>query len=86
MQTNISLSGGSSDYLDLCDVDRKIRESEHSSLEWTPAMIFANDESLVYPKRYRNLLKRRLGLEEVSGPFFDNHFYNGKEMFETLPQ
>lgn len=84
MQISVSMVGNN-DYKDLCDVDAKIRSAEEHTLEWTPAMIAANDDALIFPKRLRNMYRRRLGLENVSGPFYPDHYFNDGIKHTELP-
>lgn len=74
------------EYIELVQLDNEIKEEERSQTEWTPGMIFASEDSLKYPRRLRNLLKRRLGLENVTGPFFSDCYFDNKVKITELPK
>jgi len=63
-----------SDYKALCKLDAHIRDTERDQLEALPAVIHYLDDQLVWPRRNHRLLCRRIGLENVSGPFYEDHY------------
>lgn len=76
MQINIPLYENNSEYMRLCEIDSNIREEAKASPDmWRRDWRFK-----------RNLYKKKLGLENVSGPFFPNYYLDGTEKVLKLPQ
>lgn len=78
MNIFIGLSSGTDAlYRKLVELDSEIRSSQHDSIEWTPAMIFANDDALAPKIAERKALQEQLGLGGASGPFYDDYYLHG---------
>lgn len=86
MEIFISFSATNKEYIELCELDKKIRSEEAAQVEWTPGMIFASEESLKYPRRLRRMLCRRIGLENISGPFLFDGYFDGDKKYTELPE
>lgn len=62
------------DYRELCKIDAKINSLLNDQREAMPAVIHLIDEELVWPKRLHRQLRRRIGLDNVEGPFYEDHY------------
>ncbi|QZE56742.1 hypothetical protein pEaSNUABM40_00209 [Erwinia phage pEa_SNUABM_40] len=62
------------DYKELCRIDAKINSLLNDQREAMPAVIHLIDDELVWPKRLHRQLRRRIGLDDVSGPFYEDHY------------
>lgn len=62
------------DYAELCKIDAQIRDRMRDQLEALPAVIHLIEEELVWPKRLRRQLCRRLGIVSDNGPFYEDHY------------
>lgn len=62
------------DYAELCKIDAKINSLIMDQREAMPAVIHLIDKDLVWPKRLHRQLRRRIGLDDVSGPFYADHY------------
>lgn len=62
------------DYAELCKIDDKIRDLTMTQLEALPAVIHLLDDEMVWPKRLRRQLCRRIGIENENGPFYADHY------------
>lgn len=62
------------DYAELCKVDAKINSLIMDQREAMPAVIHLIDDELKWPKRLHTQLRRRIGLEGVDGPFYEDHY------------
>ncbi|AXG67246.1 hypothetical protein HOU09_gp202 [Dickeya phage vB_DsoM_AD1] len=62
------------DYAELCKIDAKIRGLMMDQREAMPAVIHLIDDELVWSKRLHRQLRRRIGLENVDGPFYEDHY------------
>ncbi len=65
-------------YKNLVYLDGKIRSRMMDQRDALPAVIHEIERELVWPKVRLRQLKARLGFQDVSGPFFADHYMDGK--------
>ena len=76
MEIMISLSTDYNSYEELCKVDQEIRDTELDQREALPAVIDVMEQSLIWPRRRRRMIQRRHGLDDVTGPFYSDHYFH----------
>lgn len=88
MQIFISLSKGvgSPDYQNLVRIDKSVRSIEKEMKDWDMPRKRKRNEHLKYVFARKNKLKNKLGLKGVSGPFYADHYMNGKKKVSKLPE